>query len=173
MALIDKNIVWGDKSILFQKSTDDGLYVMPWKLLHDGYQVTRQDTVVRVSPDAGAVISHSRWSAGGRIIAAKIFVDQEEIFWYWFAIATQNTALPVWVYDPKVKGFMRCDITEQPTASPAGTMVQGMYVNLQLYAKSQPMTVLNYVVENKPERAVVEGVNGTYKYVAEKGEVMY
>ena len=169
----DKNIVWGDKSQLFKKSTQDGLYVMPWKLLHDGYQVTRQDTVVRVSPDAGVVISHSRWSAGGRIIAAKIFVDQEEFFWYWLAIATQNTALPCWVYDARVEGFMKCHITEQPSLTPAGTSVKGCYVNLQLYAKSQPITVLNYVTENIPDRFVVEGNQNNYKYVAEKGEVMY
>ena len=167
----DKNIVWGDKSILFQKSTEDGLYVMPWRLLHDGYQVTRQDTVVRVSPDAGSVISHSKWTVGGRIIAAKIFVDKEEIFWYWLNVATKDTALPCWIYDAKVEGFMRCNITEQPTLAPAGTSVKGCYVNLQLYTKSQPVTLINYVTEDTPERAVVEGANE--KYVVEKIEVIY
>lgn len=169
----DSNIIWGDPRILFKKSEEDGLYVMPWKLLHEGYQVTRQDTVVRVSPDAGVVISHSRWSAGGRIIAAKIFTNNEEDFWYWLAVATNNTALPCWIYDPKVEGFMRCNITEQPQASPAGTSVKGMYINLQLYAKAQAIPILNLVTENTPYRYVVEGDNS---YVSEAGittEVMY
>lgn len=170
----DKNIVWGDPNVLFKVSAEDGLYVMPWKLLHDGYQVTRQDTVVRVSPDAGEVISHSKWSAGGRIIAAKIYVNNEELFWYWLAVATHNTALPCWIYDPKVGGFMKCHITEPPTASPAGSSIKGMYVNLQLYAKAQSLGVVNLVVEDTPEKAVVEGnEHDGYNYVAELGEVMY
>lgn len=174
MAVRDKNIVWGDPNLLFKVSAEDGLYVMPWRLLHDGYQVTRQDTVVRVSPDSGVVISHSKWSAGGRIIAAKIYVDNEESFWYWLAVATQNTALPCWVYDPKVNGFMKCHITDQPTVTPAGTSVRGMYVNLQLYAKAQSLNVINLITENTPDRAVVEGNEQEgYSFVSEQGEVMY
>lgn len=169
----DKNIIWGDPNILFKVSATDGLYVMPWRLLHDGYQVTRQDTVVRITPDAGEVISHSKWSAGGRIISAKIFVNSEEQFWYWLSVATNNTAIPCWVYDPKVNGYMKCHITEQPSASPAGTSVRGMYINLQLYAKAQSVNVLNFITENTPDRAVVEGIEGDYKYVSEQGEVMY
>lgn len=170
----DKNILWGDPNILFKVSTTDGLYVMPWRLLHDGYQVTRQDTVVRVSPDAGEVISHSKWSAGGRIIAAKIYVDNEESFWYWLSMATNNTALPFWAYDPKVNGYMRVTFTDQPTVAPANSSVKGMYVNLQLYAKSQSVSVLNFITENTPDRAVVEGnEHDGYKYVSEQGEVMY
>ena len=169
----DSNIVWGNPNILLTKSEEDDLYVMPWKLLHEGYQVTRQDTVVRVSPDAGVVISHSRWSAGGRIIAAKIFVNKEEDFWYWLAIATNNTALPCWIYDPKVNGFMRCHFTEQPQASPAGTSVKGMYINLQLYAKAQPVPVLNFVVENTPEKYVTESNNSFVTEYGATGEVMY
>ena len=74
----DNNVIFDTQKELFVKSTTDGLYIMPWRLLHDGYQVTRQETVVSVDPDAGIPITHSRFSAGGRIISAKIYVDTEE-----------------------------------------------------------------------------------------------
>lgn len=166
----DTNIVWGDPNVLFIQSEKDGLYIMPWKLLHEGYSVTRQETVVSVNPDAGIPISHSRFSAGGRIIAAKVFVTREEDFWYWFGLATNNRAIPCWVLDPKTNGFMRCYILEQPEISPAGSSIKGMFANLKLYARTMSIPVRNFITENTPERIVIEG-DGALVY--QSNEVMY
>lgn len=165
------NTVFDTQEALLVQSTTDGLYIMPWKLLHDGYEVTRQDTVVRVDPDSGVPITHSRFSAGGRIISARIFVDNEETFWLWLAKATRNTALKFWAYDPKLSGFMRCIFTEQPTLSPAGTSVTGMYAQLKLYAQSNSVPIRKFITENMPERLVIEGAENALVY--ESDEVMY
>lgn len=167
----DINIVWGDKTILFVKSNTDGLYIMPWRILHDGYEVTRQETVVSVDPDAGIPITHSRFTAGGRIISAKIFVDTEETWWFWYKRATNNRALPCWIYDIKLNGFMRCIIMQQPSLSPAGGSIRGMYVQLKLYAQANSIPIKRFITENTPERIIIEG-NGALVYDSD-GEVMY
>lgn len=166
----DTNIVWGDKTILFMKSNIDGLYIMPWRILHDGYEVIRQETVVSIDPDAGIPITHSRFTAGGRIISAKIFVDTEETWWFWYKRATNNRALPCWIYDIKLNGFMRCIIIQQPSLSPAGGSIRGMYVQLKLYAQANSIPIKTFITENTSERIVTEG-NGALVY--ESDEVMY
>lgn len=155
---------------IFVKSNTDGLYILPWQLLHDGYQVTRQETVVSVDPDAGVPITHSRFSAGGRIISAKIFVDTETQWWWWYSRATNNRALPCWIYDPKLQGFMRCYILEQPTVEPAGTSVLGVYVQLKIFAVTNAIPIQRFITENTPERIVTEN-NGALVY--DNDEVMY
>lgn len=164
------NIIFDIEQNLFVKSTTDGLYVFPWKMLHDGYEVTRQDTVKRVDPDSGIPITHSRFTAGGRIISTRIFVDDEETFWFWMARATKNTALPCWVFDPKLNGFMRATFLEQPSLSPAGTSVKGMYVQIKFYAQSNSIPIKRFITENMPERIVTEGDNAL---VYDNDEVMY
>ena len=166
----NNNVIFDTQEELFVKSTTDGLYIMPWRLLHDGYEVTRQETVVRVDPENGIPITHSRFTAGGRIISAKIFVDTEETWWFWFKRATNNSALPCWIYDPKVDGFMRCTILQQPTISPAGNAVKEMYVQLKLYAQANSIPIKRFITENIPERIVTEG-NGALVY--DNDEVMY
>ena len=166
----DNNVIFDTQEELFVKSTTDGLYIMPWLLLHDGYQVTRQETVVSVDPDAGIPITHSRFSAGGRIISAKIYVDTEETWWFWYARATNNRALPCWIYDVKLNGFMRCYILEQPTVEPAGNSVKAVYVQLKIYAFSNAIPIKRFITENTPERIVTEG-NGALVY--DNDEVMY
>ena len=164
------NTIFDTNENLFVKSTTDGLYIMPWKLLHDGYEVTRQDTVVRVDPDSGIPITHSRFTAGGRIVSAKIFVDDEETFWFWLARAVKNTALPCWIYDPKLQGFIRATFLQQPSLSPAGSSVKGMYVQIQFYAKSNSIPIKRFITENMPEKIVTEGDN---VLVYDNDEVMY
>lgn len=166
----DNNVIFDTQAELFVKSTTDGLYIMPWRLLHDGYQVTRQDAVVSISPDAGIPISHSKFSAGGRIISAKIYVDTEEEWWFWFARATRNRALPFWVYDIKLDGFMRCYLLEQPTLQPANDSIKAMYVQLKLYAISNAIPIQRFITENIPEHIVTES-NGALVY--DTDEVMY
>lgn len=166
----DNNVIFDTREELFVKSTTDSLYIMPWRLLHEGYDVTRQETVVRVDPDAGIPITHSRFTAGGRIISAKIFVDTEETWWFWYKRATNNSALPCWIYDPKVDGFMRCIIMQQPQVSPAGNSVKGMYVQLKLYAQANSIPIKRFITENIPERIVTEG-DGALVY--DNDEVMY
>ena len=166
----NNNVIFDTQEELFVKSTTDGLYIMPWRLLHDGYEVTRQETVVRVDPDNGIPITHSRFTAGGRIISAKIFVDTEETWWFWYKRATNNSALPCWIYDPKVNGFMRSTILQQPTVSPAGNSVKEMYVQLKLYAQANSIPIKRFITENLPERIVTEG-NGALVY--DNDEVMY
>ena len=166
----DNNVIFDTQEKLFVKSTTDGLYIMPWRLLNDGYEVTRQETVVGVDPDAGIPITHSRFTAGGRIISAKIFVDTEATWWVWYKRATNNRALPCWIYDVKLDGFMRCIILQQPSLSPAGGSVRGMYVQLKLYAQTNSIPIKRFITENIPERIVTEG-NGALVY--ENGEVMY
>lgn len=156
---------------IFVKSNTDGLYILPWRLLHNGYQVTRQETVVSVDPDAGVPITHSRFSAGGRIISAKIYVDREETWWLWYTRATNNRALPCWIYDPKLQGFMRCYILEQPTVEPAGTSVIGVYVQIKIFAVTNAIPVQSFVTENTPERIVTE--SGRALVCDDNGEVMY
>lgn len=167
----DSNIVWGNSDELFVVSEADGIYIMPWKLLHEGYDVTRQEGVVSVSPDAGIPITHSRFSQTGRIISAKIFTDTEPVWWLWYDKATHNRALPCWIYDPKINGFMKCYITEQPNWAPAGSSVKGGYVSLKLYAVSQAIPVRAFITENTPERIVVEGTNARLVYTQD--EVQY
>lgn len=166
----DNNVIFDTQEELFVKSTTDGLYIMPWRLLHDGYQVTRQETVVSVDPDAGIPITHSRFSAGGRIISAKIYVDTEETWWFWYARATNNRAKPCWIYDIKLNGFMRCYILEQPTLEPAGNSVNGVYVQIKIFAFSNAIPIKRFITENMPERIVTEG-NGVLVY--DNDEVMY
>ena len=164
------NVIFDIDDNLFVKSNTDGLYVFPWKLLHDGYEVTRQDTVTRVDPDSGVPITHSRFTAGGRIISSRVFVDDEVTFWFWMARATKNTALPCWIYDPKLKGFMRATFLQQPTLSPAGTSVKGMYVQIKFYAQSNAIPIKKFVTENMPARVVTEGNNIV---IHDNEEVMY
>ena len=166
----DNNTIFDTDNELFVKSTTDGLYIMPWRLLHEGYQVTRQETVVSVDPDAGIPITHARFSAGGRIISAKIFVDTEEVWWWWYAKAVKHRALPCWIYDVKLNGFMRCYILEQPTVEPAGDSVTGMYVQIKIFAFSNAIPIKRFITENTPERIVTEG-NGALVY--DNDEVMY
>lgn len=166
----DTNIVWGDKTILFMKSNTDGLYIMPWRILHDGYEVTRQNTVTSVDPDAGIPITHSKFTNGGRIISTKIYVDTEPEFWNWYKMGTRERALPFWVYDVQVDGFMKCYMTEVPTLSRAGNSVWGCYVQLKLYAVSVTIPVRKFITENTPEKMVVEGNN---ILVYENDEVIY
>lgn len=166
----DNNTIFNTQEELLVKSTTDGLYIMPWRLLNDGYEVTRQETVVSVDPDAGIPITHSRFTAGGRIISAKIFVDTEETWWVWYKRATNNRALPCWIYDVKLDGFMRCIIMQQPSLNPAGGSVRGVYVQLKLYAQANSIPIKIFLTENMPERIVTEG-NGAL--VCEDEEVMY
>lgn len=164
------NVIFDIVENLFVKSTTDGLYIMPWKILHDGYEVTRQDTVKRVDPDSGIPITHSRFTAGGRIISARIYVDDEETFWFWMARAVKNTALPCWIYDPKLQGFMRSTFLEQPSISPAGTSVRGMYAQLKIYVQSNSIPIKRFITENKPERIVTENNKAL---IYDVDEVMY
>lgn len=166
----DTNIVWGDRTILFMKSNTDGLYIMAWRILHDGYEVTRQNTVTSVDPDAGIPITHSKFTNGGRIISAKIYVDTETEFWNWYKMGTQERALPFWVYDVQVDGFMKCYMTEVPTLSRAGSSIFGCYVQLKLYAVSATIPVRKFITENTPEKMVIEGNN---ILVYENDEVIY
>ena len=152
------------------KSKKDGLPIMPWRLLHDGYEVTQQETVVSVDPDSGVPITHSKFSVGGRIISAKIFVDTEIEFWIWWKNAIQNRALPFWVYDVNVNGFMRCYATEQAKLSPAGTSVNGRYVQLKLYTRSSTISLTSFITENMPENYVLEGADN---YLIDNDEVLY
>ena len=169
MARKDTNIIWGDANELFVQA-EDGLYIMPWKLLHEGYQVTRQDGVVSVDPDAGIPISHSRFSATGRIISAKIYTNTEPDWWVWYRQATNNRALPCWVYDHKLNGFMKCYILEQPSWAPASSSINGGYCQLKLYAVAASIPLRKFITENTPERMVVEGTN---ILIYEEKEVMY
>lgn len=153
------------------KSTKDGLPIMPWKLLHDGYQAVQQDTVVNIDPDSGIPITHSKFTVGGRIISAKIFTETETEFWLWWKNAIQNRALPFWVYNVKMDGFMRCYATEQPTWSPAGTSVNGGYVQLKLYCRSVSVKITSFITENTPENFVTEGIDDNYLVDVE--EVLY
>lgn len=162
----DSNIIFDNPNNLYVRSKTDGLYVMPWKLLHDGYQVSKQETVVSVSPDAGIPITHSRFSIGGRIIAAKIYVNNEPDWWLWFSRATNNRALPFWVHDAKTKGFMRCYITEPPQLSMAGNSIDGVYISLTLYARPAVVTVDRYLTEGTAPNLVVEG-NNNFVYDSE------
>jgi len=165
-----KTIIFEDKSNLFVTSDTDGLYIMPWALLHDGYSVSMQETVVSVSPDAGIPISHSRFSIGGRIIGAKIYCDTETDWWMWFKRATNNRALPCWVYDPKVNGFMRCMITEQPQLTLAGSTPQGVNVSLSLFVRASAISVKRFVTENDVPNIVTESDN---YFVYDEEEVSY
>ena len=167
----DRNIIFDDDSNLYVTSSTDGLYILPWKILHEGYQVSRQDAVVSLSPDAGIPITHSRFSESGRIIAAKIYVNTESEWWMWFKKATNNRALPFWVYDIKIKGFMRCYITEQPSLSPAGNSPEGVYVSLALYARPSALTVNRFITESDAPNLVVEGADNNFVYDIE--EVAY
>lgn len=170
MAKFDTNTIFDINKNLFIRSTTDNLYIMPWKLLHEGYQVVRQDTVVRVDPDAGLPITHSKFTVGGRIISCQIFVDREEIFWYWFLKACKNSALPCWVADFKLNGFMRCTFLEQPTLSPAGSSILGMYGQLKLYAWVNTVPVQSFITENLPENFVTS--KGAY-LIQTSAEVSY
>lgn len=170
MSNVDKNTVFDITQNLFVKSNTDGLYVMPWKFLHDGYEVTRQSTVVRVDPDAGLPISHSRFTVGGRIISAKLYIDREETFWFWYGKATRSSALPFWAYDAKLNGYMRCLFTDEPSLSPAGNSVKGMYAQIKVYCYANPVQVIGFVMEDTPEKYVTEQNN----YVIEDAdEVSY
>ena len=167
----DRNIIFEDDSNLYVKSDTDGLYVMPWRLLNDGYQVSKQETVVSVSPDAGIPISHSRFSIGGRIISAKIYVKTEEDWWMWYRIATNDRALPFWVYDVKMDGFMRCYITEQPKLSPADSSPKGCFVQLALFARASAIPVRRFITESDVPNLVVEGAANNFVY--DETEVSY
>lgn len=166
----DRNIIFENQSNLYVKSDTDGLYIMPWRLLHDGYQVSKQETVVSVSPDAGIPISHSRFSIGGRIIAAKIYVDREQDWWMWFKKATNDRALPCWIYDPKVNGFMRSYITEQPKLSPANDSIEGVYVDLALFVRAAAISVQRFITESDVPNLVTEGENS---FIYDIEEVSY
>lgn len=167
----DRNIIFDNPSNLFVKSSVDSLYILPWRILHDGYEVTKQETVVSVSPDAGIPISHSRFSIGGRIISAKIFVNNEPDWWMWYREATNDRALPFWAYDIKVNGFMRCYITEQPKLSPANNSVQGCYVQLALFVRAASIPVRRFITENNPPNLIIEGVDNNLVY--DEVEVSY
>jgi len=170
MTLEDKKTLFDIRENLFVQSETDGLYVMPWRLLHDGYEVTRQDGVVRVDPDAGVPITHSKFSTSGRIMSSRIFVTDEPIFWHWYAKACLNGAMPCWIYDARLQGYMRCTFLDQPTLSPAGTSERGCYVQMKLFAHTMPVPAISYITENKPERLVTEN----NKFVIQTlGEVMY
>lgn len=160
----DKNIIFDNDSNLLVRSSVDGLYILPWRLLHDGYQVTRQETVVSVSADAGIPITHSRFSIGGRIIAAKIYVNTESEWWLWYRQATNERALPIWVYDVRVNGFMRCYITEQPNLSTAGNSVNGCYVSLALFARAAAIPVSRFLTENVDPNLVTEDIDNAFVY---------
>ena len=160
----DSNIIFEDDTNLYVRSKADGLYVMPWKILHEGYQVSKQETVVSVSPDAGIPISHSRFSIGGRIISAKIYVNTEMDWWMWYRQATKDRALPVWVYDARVKGFMRCYITEQPKLSTAGNSADGCYITLALFVRAAAITVKRFVTESDVPNMVIEGTDNSFVY---------
>jgi hypothetical protein len=166
----DTNIVWGDSTILFMKSDTDGLYIMPWRLLHDGYEVTRQNTITSVDPDAGIPITHSKFTNGGRIISSKIYTNTEPEFWNWYKMGIKERALPFWVYDVKVDGFMKCYMTETPTLSPANNSINACYIQLKLYAVSGTIPVRKFITENTPEKMVVEGNN---IFVCDNDEVIY
>ena len=167
----DRNIIFTEDSNLYVRSKTDGLYVFPWRLLHDGYQVTKQETVVSVSPDSGIPISHSRFSIGGRIIAAKIYVNTEQDWWMWFRQATNDRALPCWIYDARVGGFMRCYITEQPTLTPANNSAEGCYVSLALFARAAAISVKRFVTESDVPNLVIEGAENSFVY--DESEVSY
>lgn len=170
MTIEDKKTVFDIDKNLFVQSETDNLYIMPWKLLHEGYEVTRQDSVVRVDPDAGVPITHSKFSTSGRIISAKIFVGDEPTFWRWYGIAAKNGAVPFWVYDARLQGYMRCTILDQPSLSPAGTSVNGCYVQIKLFAHTMPIPIISFLMENTPERAVTEND----KFIIQNfGEVTY
>jgi hypothetical protein len=143
---------------------------MPWKLLHDGYQTSRQSTVVRVTPDAGVPISHSRFSTAGRILAVKIYVNTEPEWWVWYNKATRNGAVPFWVYDAKVNGFMRCRFTDEPTCNPAGNMADGVNISLPLFAEALAMKMINFITESDVPNLVTEEAD-TFLYTEE--EVAY
>lgn len=166
-----ENKVFDDQSALFIKSNTDGLYILPWKLLHDGYEVTQQETVTSVDPDDGNPITHSKFSTGGRIISAKIYVDDEPTWWYWYNRAVKRRALPCWVKDLRLKGFMRCYITEQPSLSPASNSIDGCYIQLKLFALAQGINVTRFITENTPERFVTEGEKDNF--VTDIDEVIY
>jgi len=166
----DNNIIFDNQANLFVRSDSDGLYILPWRLLHDGYQVSKQETVVSVSADAGIPISHSRFSVGGRIIAAKIYVNTEQDWWIWFKKATNDRALPCWVYDARISGFMRCYISEQPTVTPANNSADGVYVSLALFARASAIPVKRFVTENSTPNLVVEGEDN---FVYDEAEVSY
>jgi hypothetical protein len=168
--MVNRNIIFENTVNLYVQSDTDGLYIMPWKILHDGYQVTKQETVVSISPDAGIPITHSRFSVGGRIIGCKIYVDREQDWWLWFSRATNNRALPFWVYDPKFKGFMKCYMTEQPNLSPANDSPEGVFVQLNLYAKASAIPVYRFITENTPPNLVVDSDNS---FIYDKDEVSY
>ena len=167
----DNNIIFEDDTNLYVRSKTDKLYVMPWEILHDGYQVTKQETVVSVSPDAGIPISHSRFSIGGRLISAKIHVNTEMDWWMWYRQATNDRALPFWAYDARVGGFMRCYITEQPKLSPAGNSANGCYVNLSLFVRAAAISVRRFVTESDTPNLVVEGADNSFVY--DEAEVGY
>lgn len=152
------------------RSEVDNLAIMPWKLLHDGYEVTYQETVVSTDPDAGIPITHSRFTTGGRIISAKIYTDNEPDFWIWYHSAVKSRALPCWVYDGNMDNFMRCIILEQPSVSRAGSSVEGCYVQLKLYARSQSIPVDSFITEHLPENYVTEGEDN---YIFDTSEVLY
>lgn len=159
-----------DTDGLLVKSAEDGLYVMPWKILHDGYEATRQDGVVDVDADAGIPWSHSRFSATGKILSCKIYCDNEKLWNIWFEQATNFRLLPFWFYDAKTNGFSRGKITEQPTVSPAGTSINGVYVQLKIYVIPRTITIANYVTEDVANNYVEE--NGNLIYTNNK-EVNY
>ena len=159
MGRIDNNIIFKNKHDLMVKSKTDGLYILPWRLLHDGHDTVRQKTVVRVDADAGVPISHSRFSAGGRIISAKIYVDNAVIWNLWLLRATNNTALPFWVWDAEMKGFMRCRFIDDPNINPPSGAILGRYVYLKIFAEAQSIPIRQFITENTPERIVTEGDN--------------
>lgn len=160
----DRNIIFEDSSNLYVRSSVDGLYIMPWRLLHDGYDVSKQDGVVSVSPDAGIPVSHSRFSITGRIISAKIYVKTEPDWWMWFRTATNDRALPFWIYDAKAKGFMRCYITEQPKLSPASDSPEGCFIQLALFARAAAIPVRRFITESNVPNFVIEGTTNNFVY---------
>lgn len=168
----DRNIIFEDSSNLYVRSTTDNLYILPWRLLHDGYEVSRQEGVVSVSPDSGIPISHSRFSITGRIIAAKIYVNTEPDWWTWYRTATRDRALPFWIYDIKVRGFARCYITEQPKLSPADSSPEGCFVTLSLFIRAEALSIKRLINEGTIPRLVVEGTNKNYVFDTET-EVSY
>lgn len=168
MTTQNTRIIDTDKII---RSTKDGLPIMPWRLLHEGYEVTQQETVNSVDVDAGVPVTHSKFTVGGRIISAKIYTDTEIEFWFWWKNAIQNRALPFWVYDIKMDGFMKCYATEQANWSPAGTSVHGGYVQLKLYTRSMPIALNKFITENMPENFVTEGTVPYFLY--DTTEVQY
>ncbi len=139
---------------------NDGLPIMPWRLLHADYQVSRQSTVVSVDPDAGIPITHSKFTVGGRIISAKIYTDTEPEFWIWYNNILNCRALPCWVYDARVKRFCKCYMIDEPALEPA--TVQGCYVQIKLYTKSTILSQETLVTEDTPENFVTEDSEENY-----------